>query len=149
MLVKILKLAKQANGNKATPIRGFSTNVSNFNALNAAVREAFTNGNDSWDEAHYMATLAPYFKKAGLPLRFIVDQGRVALPKARTSWSDWANVRPAAFGAVPGTLTNNPYLDNVVWVKPAGESDGPTNGGPAAGVWYPDYIRMMVKNSKL
>jgi endoglucanase len=25
-----------------------------------------------------------------------------------------------------------------LWIKPPGESDGPCNGGPAAGAWWPD-----------
>ncbi|KAH6898288.1 endoglucanase-6B [Thelonectria olida] len=149
ILAKIMARAKKGNNNKPTPIRGFSTNVSNFNPFNARVREPYTKGNDSWDESHYINTISIYLKKAGLPLHFIVDQGRVMFPGARKTWGEFANVRPAAFGAKPGTVVNNPYVDCVVWVKPAGESDGPPNGGPPAGQWYPEYIRMMVRNSKL
>ncbi|KAF7549557.1 hypothetical protein G7Z17_g6304 [Cylindrodendrum hubeiense] len=150
-LAKILKRAKDASEGRTIKIRGFSTNVSNFNWFNANPRENFTQWSRSWDESHYIWSLVPYLKQAGLPLRFIVDQGRVALPGARKSGADWANVAPSRFGIRPGTAVQNQYVDSIVWVKPPGESDGEGMGylgAPRAGVWFPEYVKMMVNNTK-
>lgn len=67
-------------------VRGFVTNVSNYNPFNAAVRENYTEWSNSWDESHYASSLAPHLEAEGLPAHFIVDQGRVHLPGARKEW---------------------------------------------------------------
>jgi cellulose 1,4-beta-cellobiosidase len=67
-------------------IRGFVTNVSNYNPFNAVVREDYTEWSNSWDESHYASSLAPHLEAEGLPAHFIVDQGRVHLPGARKEW---------------------------------------------------------------
>jgi cellulose 1,4-beta-cellobiosidase len=132
-----------------TKIRGFSTNVSNYNPFNALVRENFTEWSHSWDESHYATSLAPHLIAEGLPARFIIDQGRVAQPGARQAWGDWCNVAPAGFGPQPGTPTNNTLVDSLVWVKPGGESDGPggMDGAPPAGAWFDEYVQMLVQNA--
>lgn len=78
---EVVKLAGE--GKK---IRGFVTNVSNYNPFNAAVRENYTEWSNSWDESHYASSLAPHLEAEGLPAHFIVDQGRVHLPGAREEW---------------------------------------------------------------
>ncbi|KAB5578218.1 glycoside hydrolase family 6 protein [Coniochaeta sp. 2T2.1] len=140
---KVVRMA----GN-STKIRGFVTNVSNYNPFQAAVRENYTQYSNSWDESHYVSSLAPFLEAEGLPSRFIVDQGRVALPGARKEWGEWCNVQ-AGFGPVPGTANNNTYVDSIVWVKPGGESDGVCGmtGAPRAGAWFPEYVEMLVKNA--
>lgn len=140
---KVLRMA----GN-STKIRGFVTNVSNYNPFEAAVRENYTQYSHSWDESHYASSLAPFLEAEGLPSRFIIDQGRVALPGARKEWGEWCNVQ-AGFGRVPTTTTNNTYIDSIVWVKPGGESDGVCgmDGAPSAGAWFPKYVEMLVKNA--
>ena len=43
-----------------------------------------------------------------------------------------------ALGAKPGTPSA--YREDWnLWIKRPGESDGPCNGGPAAGVYWPSY----------
>ncbi|KAJ9137640.1 Glucanase [Coniochaeta hoffmannii] len=140
---KVVRMA----GN-STKIRGFVTNVSNYNPFQAAVRENYTQYSHSWDESHYASSLAPFLEAEGLPSRFIIDQGRVALPGARAEWGAWCNVQ-AGFGQVPTTATNNTYVDSIVWVKPGGESDGECgmDGAPKAGAWFPEYVEMLVKNA--
>ncbi|KAH7162766.1 1, 4-beta cellobiohydrolase [Dactylonectria estremocensis] len=161
-LAQIMRRAQKAadgaarkKGKTATPvkIRGFSTNVSNFNPFNADRDEPYTQGSRSWGESHYIDALVPHLRNAKLPLHFIVDQSRVDLPGARQKWEEFANVYPAKFGMRPGTAVNNTFVDSIVWVKPPGESDG--NGiatghprAPPAGVWFPEYVEMLVKNSK-
>ncbi|KAI0132694.1 glycoside hydrolase family 6 protein [Xylariales sp. AK1849] len=144
IFAEVVKLA----GN-STKIRGFSTNVSNYNPLNADPRENFTEYSNSWDESHYASSLAPHLEEEGLPSRFIIDQGRVAQSGARTDWGEWCNVAPSGFGAQPGTPTNNTLIDSLVWIKPGGESDGECgeDGAPKAGVWFDEYAQMLVKNA--
>jgi cellulose 1,4-beta-cellobiosidase len=78
---EVVKLAGE--GKK---IRGFVTNVSNYNPFQAAVRENYTEWSNSWDESHYATSLTPHLEAEGLPARFIIDQGRVHLPGARKEW---------------------------------------------------------------
>ncbi|KAL2158310.1 hypothetical protein VTH06DRAFT_4631 [Thermothelomyces fergusii] len=130
-------------------IRGFVTNVSNYNPFNAVVRENFTEWSNSWDESHYATSLTPFLEQEGLPAHFIVDQGRVALPGARKEWGEWCNVAPAGFGPAPTTEVDNPVVDAIVWVKPGGESDGECGlaGAPRAGQWFDEYAQMLVENA--
>ncbi|KAL2152793.1 hypothetical protein VTH82DRAFT_5978 [Thermothelomyces myriococcoides] len=141
---EVVKLAGE--GKK---IRGFATNVSNYNPFHAIVRENFTEWSNSWDESHYASSLAPFLEEEGLPAHFIVDQGRVALPGAREEWGDWCNVNPAGFGPAPTTRVNNTVVDALVWIKPGGESDGECGmaGAPRAGQWFDEYAQMLVKNA--
>ncbi|KAK4185597.1 endo-beta-1,4-glucanase [Podospora australis] len=141
--------ADTAEGAKQKKIRGFATNVSNYNPFNAKVRENYTEWSNSWDESHYATSLAPHLEAAGLPAHFIVDQGRVHLPGARAEWGEWCNVEPAGFGPAPSTNTNNTVVDAIVWVKPGGESDGQCGfaGAPRAGEWHDEYVQMLVKNA--
>lgn len=141
---EVVRLA--GNGSK---IRGFSTNVSNYNEFNALVRENFTEYSNSWDESHYAQSLAPHLEAEGLPTRFIVDQGRVAALGARSEWGEWCNVSPAGFGIKPGTPVDNELVDSIVWIKPGGESDGECGyeGAPRAGAWFDEYVQMLVENA--
>lgn len=133
----------------STKIRGFSTNVSNYNPFNANPRENFTEYSNSWDESHYASSLAPHLEEEGLPSRFIIDQGRVALAGSRKEWGEWCNVSPAGFGIAPGTPVNNTLIDSIVWIKPGGESDGQCGmeGAPRAGAWFDGYVQMLVENA--
>lgn len=145
---KVVNMAKAQSSN-STRVRGFATNVSNYNPFQANPRENYTEYSNSWDESHYVDSLSPFLEEEGLPSRFIVDQGRVALPGAREEWGEWCNVAPAGFGLPPGSAVNNTHVDSIVWIKPAGESDGECGyeGAPKAGQWFPEYIEMMVKNA--
>lgn len=144
---KVIDMAKAIN--PAAKIRGYATNVSNYNPFQASVRENYTEWSPSWDESHYASSLAPYLETEGLPSNFIIDQGRVHLPGARAEWGEWCNVEPSGFGQLPGTKTNNTHIDSIVWIKPGGESDGRCGleGAPAAGAWFDEYVQMLVKNA--
>ncbi|KAH7094519.1 1, 4-beta cellobiohydrolase [Paraphoma chrysanthemicola] len=144
---KVVKDAQKIN--PKAKIRGYSTNVSNYNPFNAKVRENYTEYSPSWDESHYASSLSPFLEAEGLPSNFIVDQGRVHLPGAREAWGEWCNVEPSGFGPLPTTNTNNTHVDSLVWIKPGGESDGACGleGAPAAGAWFDEYTQMLVKNA--
>ncbi|KAK2007309.1 endoglucanase-6B [Colletotrichum eremochloae] len=139
---KVVKMA-----GKNTKIRGFSTNVSNYNPFKTDTPPSYAKGSKSYDESNYVSSLAPHLEAEGLPSRFIVDQGRVSY--SRKDWGDWCNVSPAGFGMKPGHPVDNSHIDSIVWVKPAGESDGNCGlaGAPAAGAWFDEYVQMLTKNA--
>lgn len=156
-----------------TKIRGFATNVANYNPFTAALPEAFAEPGSSssspatatsttpattdtapyYDEDHYIQSLALHLDQAGLPAasaHFLVDQGRVALPSARAAWSDRCNVAPSGFGMLPGTPVANRLVDSVAWIRAGGESDGQCGdvpGAPGAGEWFPGYVEQLVRNA--
>lgn len=140
-----------ARGSRRHKIRGFSTNVSNFNPFRADAPPDYAGGSPSYDESRFARNLARHLGGCGLPARFIVDQSRVGLPGARRDWGEWCNVAPAGFGAPPGTplADDNDLVDSIVWVKPGGESDGRCGrrGAPPAGQWFHDYAEMLVENA--
>ncbi|KAJ0297659.1 hypothetical protein COL5a_004812 [Colletotrichum fioriniae] len=143
---KLFAKVVQKAGN-STKIRGFSTNVSNYNPFHANPRANYTEWSNSYDENNYALSLSPYLEAEGLPSRFIIDQGRVS--NSRAEWGEWCNVHPAGFGMQPGTPVNNTHIDSIVWVKPGGESDGRCGleGAPRAGAWFDEYVQMLVENA--
>lgn len=149
---KVVKLAQNFTTGPAPKIRGFSTDVSNFNPYIANPRANYTEYNNAYDELHYAEILAPYLTNNSLPAHFIIDQGRSGLQNTRTDWGDWCNV-VAGFGIQPTTQTNSTLVDSIIWAKPGGESDGacgPTAQGisaPPAGQWFEAYAEDLVINA--
>lgn len=87
-------------------VRGLATNVANFNALRASSPDPITQGNQNYDEIHYIEVrravsrsiaptdasfkaLAPALSSQGFPASFIVDQGRSGVQNIRQQWGDW------------------------------------------------------------
>jgi endoglucanase len=97
-------------------VRGFSTNVSNFQSDD--------------DELAYGEELSAELGGA----HFIVDSGRNGFGAT----GEWCNPPGRAFGTEPGPVSGPGPLDAYVWVKPPGESDGDCGGGPAAGQFWPE-----------
>ncbi|KAK4098406.1 carbohydrate-binding module family 1 protein [Parathielavia hyrcaniae] len=130
-------------------IRGYSSNISNYNQYQTSNPPAYTEGSPSPDESRYATNLANALRERGLPTSFIIDQGRVERPGARSEWGQWCNISPAGFGQPPTTNTNNPVVDALVWVKPGGESDGECgmSGAPRAGAWFDAYAQMLATNA--
>jgi hypothetical protein len=98
--------------------QGFALNVSNFRAQAGLVA--------------YGQQLAAAIGVA----HFVVDTSRNGLGPSPDG--QWCNPPGRALGAKPGTPADF-RLDWDLWVKRPGESDGPCNGGPAAGVYWPTY----------
>lgn len=68
---------------------------------------------------------------------FLIDTSRNGLgPAADLAW---CNPAGRALGTAPTVNTGHQLVDALLWVKRPGESDGECNGGPAAGVWWPEY----------
>ncbi|MFJ6677551.1 glycoside hydrolase family 6 protein [Microbacterium sp. NPDC091382] len=96
-------------------VRGFATNVSNYQA--------------SSDEFAYAASLSQLLGGA----HAIVDTSRNG---TATSGGEWCNPSGQRVGE-PGGTFHDDVVDTNLWIKPPGESDGTCNGGPAAGVYWP------------
>jgi len=96
-------------------IRGFATNVSNFEATDK--------------EIAYARDVAGRLDG----LHAIIDTGR----NGAGSDGQWCNPPRRLVGDPGGTLGDD-VVDTNLWIKPPGESDGECNGGPAAGRWWPE-----------
>jgi len=73
---------------------------------------------------------------------FIIDTSRNGVGGN----GEWCNPRGQALGAFPTTQTGNSLVDAFLWVKAPGQSDGPCNGGPAAGSFWTDYALELARN---
>jgi len=96
---------------------GFALNVSNFEYTNNLV--------------NYGTTLS---KLVG-DKHFVIDTSR----NGNGANGEWCNPSGRALGAKVTTNTGNSLVDGLLWLKNPGESDGACNGGPSAGVWWPEY----------
>jgi endoglucanase len=106
-------------------VRGFATNVSNFQT--------------DADEQAYAEELSALLDGA----HYVIDSGRNGVG----STDDWCNPPGRAFGTAPAAATENDpeHLDAYLWVKPPAESDGQCGGGPAAGeLWTERALEMAV-----
>ncbi|RPA81014.1 cellobiohydrolase [Ascobolus immersus RN42] len=155
---------------KNVKIRGFATNVSNYNAYKATVPDIIYGGNAThpdnanWSEHRYVTALTPYLLKEGLPAKFIIDQGRSGAQNIRLKGGHWCNIADSGFGIRPTTNTGDKNVDALVWVKPGGESDGTSDESsrrfdencrspdahvpaPEAGDWFNEFVKDLVKNA--
>jgi endoglucanase len=98
---------------------GFSLNVSNFIGTEANI-------------AYGEAVSARLSGK-----HFIIDTSRNGVGGAANG--QWCNPPGQALGRSPTTRTGHRLVDAFLWIKYPGESDGPCNGGPAAGQWWAEY----------
>lgn len=96
-------------------VRGFSTNVSNFQTDD--------------DERAYADKLVELL---GGDVHYVIDRGR----NGNGATDDWCNPPDRAFGDAPGFVDDGTPLDAFLWVKPVGESDGECHGGPPAGGFW-------------
>jgi endoglucanase len=99
--------------------RGFSLNVSNFDTTGSELAYG-----------HAISALV-----GGKP--FVIDTSRNGQGPAPDG--AWCNPPGRGLGQPATALTGDPAADAFLWVKSPGESDGACNGGPTAGVWWPDY----------
>ena len=106
-------------------VRGFATNVSNFNHVS--------------DEMSYAAKVM----EAGGGSHYVVDSSR----GGNGSTGEWCNPPGRALGTPPSVVAGDDALDALLWIKPPGESDGPCSGGPAAGVWWPESAIELARNA--
>jgi endoglucanase len=103
---------------------GFSLNVSNF----------FT----TEDNIKYGNELSALVGNK----HFVIDTSRNGA--GPTDDFQWCNPRERATGRPPTLDTSHLLVDAFLWIKVPGESDGNCNGGPNAGVWWPEYALELV-----
>jgi len=107
--------------------RGFSLNVSNFRT--------------TADEIAYGSAVSA--RVGGKP--FVVDTSRNGAGPARGG--EWCNPPGRALGRPPTARTGRRLVDAYLWIKVAGESDGPCRGGPPAGAWWPSYALELARRA--
>jgi len=122
--VKPAVMAERLRAAGVDRARGFSTNVSNYYALTG--------------ERAYGDALSRLTGGA----RYVVDTSR----NARGWLGTWCNAVGAGLGAPPAASDGSTAFDAQLWIKTPGASDGPCNGGPAAGTWFPAYAVALVRN---
>ncbi len=106
--------------------RGFATNVSNYKRVDE--ERAYANAVSNLVGGKH----------------FVIDVSRNG-----AGWrGDWCNPSGAALGQNPHVTYGTTKLDALLWVKHPGTSDGPCNGGPAAGKWFEDYALELVRNRR-
>ncbi|OZJ03993.1 hypothetical protein BZG36_04040 [Bifiguratus adelaidae] len=145
-------------------IRGFSTNVSNYNKFNTTAFDPITKYSDTPDELLYIQKLTPLLQNASLPYNFVTDTSRNGQQNIRNTWGDWCNIKGAGLGARPSANTGVSNVDAFLWVKTPGESDGTSNSSaplydpncsqndslpnaPNAGSWFNQQFIMLVENA--
>lgn len=163
---EVLTIANNST-RKANKIRGFATNVSNYNGYNPTTPDIIYGpgpDNTQWSELRYVTALAPFLEAEGLPAHFIIDQGRSGQQNIRAQGGHWCNINKSGYGPLPTTNTGSAIVDALVWVKPGGESDGTSDDtaerfdencqspdakvpAPEAGHWFNEFVKMLVKNA--
>ncbi len=102
--------------------RGFSLNVGNF------VRTG--------TERAYAVRVNRELRKLGIRgKRYVIETARNGAGEAPDL--QVCNPPHARIGRKPALVFKR-ALDGYLWIKHPGESDGPCNGGPASGEWWPD-----------
>ena len=163
---KIAKIFKdvltQAGG--VDKIRGFATNVSNYNTVSGLDGKKLGPANPCPDEGTYITKLSAALNAEGITgKKFIIDTARNG-KVVRKTWGSWCNINGAGIGARP-QASPMPLVDAYFWVKPPGESDGTSDpkaarfdagcasadsmpNAPEAGQWFGAHFLEMAKNAE-
>jgi cellulose 1,4-beta-cellobiosidase len=162
MLEVVAEVLRLAGGSHR--IRGFATNVANYNALDGDWGNKLEPSNPSPNELSFVQSFARAAEQAGITNPgFLIDTSRNGRADVRTRWGNWCNIGGAGLGERP-TVAPVPLVDAYFWVKPPGESDGTadvtatrfddncassdaTPGAPEAGHWFHNYLIGLVQNA--
>jgi endoglucanase len=77
---------------------------------------------------------------------FVIDTSRNGRG-APADRGEYCNPSGVGLGHLPTVTTGEPLCDALLWIKVPGESDGPCNGGPNAGRFWPEYAIALAKNA--
>jgi cellulose 1,4-beta-cellobiosidase len=147
-------------------IRGFVTNVSNYDALQDGDLQKLEPSSPANGELPYIGLLDASLSSVGIRGKaFLVDTSRNGRAGIRSKPGSWCNVRGAGLGERP-RATPAPLVDAYLWMKPPGESDGgadPSKAGfdrncgpdapdaapnaPRAGAWFASYLVDLARNA--
>ena len=136
-----------------THIRGFSTNVANYQSLgiqcptydwclNPDHREdlccedpcdLISQYNPANNELNFVLAIhnLSVLTKPSFHPYFIIDTGRNGVSDMRQDCSNWCNIRNAGIGTFPTADTHSSIIDAFLWLKTPGESDGCTQYLPS------------------
>jgi len=163
-IVSVFKRVLTAAGG-SSKIRGFATNVSNYNTLTGRDGKKLEPSDPCPDEVTYVHKLSDTLNRHGIKhKRFIIDTARNGKGGLRRRWGSWCNVKGAGLGMRPG-LTDESLVDAYFWIKPPGESDGVSDpkqprydvscvsgdsakDAPQAGEWFGSYFLELVRNAE-
>jgi endoglucanase len=111
--------------------RGFSANVSNFQWTGDVV---------TWSQ-HLERAL-------GGKVGAVIDTSRNGRgPYSGPDNPQWCNPPGRALGPAPRLDPGPAGIDAYLWIKDPGASDGPCNGGPPAGQYWPQYAAELAQAS--
>lgn len=148
----------------ADKVRGFATNVSNYNTVSGKDGKKLAPSNPCPDEESYVTQLSRALVAEGITGKtFLIDTARNGR-LVRSTWSSWCNIKGAGLGPRP-QASPIPMVDAYVWVKPPGESDGTTDeksprfdtgcksadsmpNAPEGGQWFAEHFVEMVRNAE-
>jgi endoglucanase len=109
--------------------RGFSANVSNFYRTADVV---------AWSQSLERAL--------GTGAGAVIDTSRNGNgPYTGPDAPQWCNPPGRAPGPAPRIEPGPAGIDAYLWIKVPGSSDGPCNGGPAAGQYFPEYALQLAQ----
>ncbi len=90
-------------------VRGFATNVSNFNTLSDGDGKRMEASDPCPDELTYVGKLATSLAEAGIPDKgFIIDTSRDGRGGIRAKWGVWCNAKGAGRRAAPAVCVGSP-----------------------------------------
>lgn len=146
-------------------VRGFATNVSNYNSLDGREGARIEPSNPCPDERSYVEALGASLRAAGIRAsHFVIDTSRNGRGGTRAKWGVWCNALGAGIGERPRAAPA-PGIDAYYWIKPPGESDGTSDpaaprydvacgspesapGAPQAGTLFPAYLAQLVARAQ-
>ena len=128
--IKPSVMAKRLIRSGIKQARGFSVNVASFVRTDV--------------ETRYAHRIFKALRKRGVGKKhYVMDTSRNG--GGQTNGNNWCNPLDARLGQEPRIVAGR-RLDAYLWVKAPGESDGPCNGGPYGGAFWPEYaLRLMGK----
>ncbi len=145
-------------------VRGFATNVSNYNPLRGNANNQLESTNPTPNALSYVAALAETLEQHGIRNKgFLIDTSRNGRDGIRTRWGNWCNIAGAGLGERPQVAPTS-RVDAYFWIKPPGDSDGTADpaasrfdescgsadaapGAPEAGKWFSAYFLQLVRNA--
>jgi cellulose 1,4-beta-cellobiosidase len=155
-----------ADAGGADTIRGFATNVSNYDSLHGGDLARLDPSDPCPDELTYVEKLSASLAEAGITGKaFVVDTSRNGRAGIRSKAGSWCNVAGAGLGERP-QASPVPRVDAYLWIKPPGDSDGASEpstpgydegcgvnsvdslqGAPRAGEWFGAAFLQLVDNA--
>jgi cellulose 1,4-beta-cellobiosidase len=148
----------------ADRVRGFATDVSNYDPAKDPTNPPRDPAAAPNDELGYVADLSKALGDAGIAGKgFVIDTGRNGKAYVRTSPGNWCNIKGAGLGERPRAAPA-PLVDAYLYIKVPGESDGiadpkaprfdqncasddATPGAPQAGKMFDTYLIDLLKNA--